>query len=227
MEAETSTTTAPPVLTPGEVRVLGCLIEKSYTTPDSYPMSLNSLQNACNQKSSRHPIVQYDENMVDRAVEGLRAKGWATLVHTAGGRTRKFKHEARHKFQFTDGELGILCVLMLRGIQSLGELRSRTDRIVKFSTLSEAEEATRELERGYPTSFVRQLPRAKGQKDPRFTHLLCGEPDNLPLLEEPDSQVSPAGLESRVSRLESELHTLRDELDSVRKILDEFREQFR
>jgi len=229
MDTDTSSENTVPLLTPEEIRVLGCLIEKSYTTPDYYPMTLNALLNACNQKSSRHPLVSFGEDTVERAIDGLREKGWATLVHTAGGRTRKFKHQARHEFQFTDGELGILCVLMLRGAQTVGELRSRTERIAKFESLPEIEEAVGELASGYPREFVRELPRSPGQKDSRFAHLFCGEPEDR-LQEEPvrtrkePDRSGELGL--RIDQLESEICLVREEMDALRKTVAEFRNQF-
>ena len=217
------------LLTQEETRVLGCLIEKSYTTPDYYPMTLNALLNACNQKSSRHPIMEYGEDSVERAIDGLRDKGWATLVHTAGGRTRKFKHEARHEFQFTDGELAILCVLMLRGAQTVGELRSRTERIAKFESLQDVEDTIGELGKGYPREFVRELPRVAGKKDARFIHQLCDEPDDQPLMEAvPTARTAEysGDLGQRVDLLESELRNIRAEMDGLRKTMAEFRGQF-
>jgi hypothetical protein len=229
MDNDTGSEKTAPLLTREEIRVLGCLIEKSYTTPDYYPMTLNALLNACNQKSSRSPIVEYGEDTVERAIDTLRDKGWATLVHTAGARTRKFKHEARHEFQFTDGELAILCVLMLRGAQTVGELRSRTERIARFESLGEVEEAVRELAKGYPREFVRELPRSAGQKDSRFIHLLCSELDDQPPMEPvrtTKTSENSSDLGQRVDHLESELRNIQEELDVLRKTVAEFRSQF-
>ena len=161
-----------PPLTAEEIRVLGCLVEKSITTPDYYPMTVNALVNACNQRSSRFPIVDYDESAVQWALDGLREKGWAVLVHTAGARTIKYRHQIRRVFEFTDREVALLCTLMLRGPQTAGELRARTARLAVFADLGEVEAALAELAAGYPVPLVAEIPRQAGHKDCRYRQRL-------------------------------------------------------
>lgn len=207
-----------PPLTAEEVRVLGSLIEKSFTTPDVYPMTINGLVAACNQKSSRHPVVDYDEDMVRRALDGLREKHWAFLVRSAGARTMKFRHEMRHTYDFPDAETALLCVLMLRGPQTVGELRSRTERMVTFETLADTEKALRELSTAYPQPFVAELPRQPGHKETRFAHLLAGEIMDLPEPAPAASRSSPTA--DRLDALEEEVQTLREEIAALRETVE-------
>lgn len=218
-----------PQLTGEECRVLGCLIEKSYTTPDYYPMTINALVNACNQKSSRFPVVHYDEDTVRQALDALRDKGWAILVRTAGARVLKYKHHIRHHFNFTDQEVALLCVLMLRGPQTVGELRGRTERIATFSDLNEVEQTLHELSSGYPTPLARELPRQAGRKDHRFVHLLSDEPVTEAEIEDaapaPVRERAPAP-DSRMDSLEQEVKTLREQVDELQQRFDAFQQQF-
>ena len=207
-----------PPLTVEEVRVLGSLIEKSFTTPDVYPMTVNGLVAACNQRSSRHPVVEYDEDTVRRALDGLREKHWAFLVRSAGARTMKFRHEMRHTYDFPDTEVALLCVLMLRGPQTVGELRSRTDRMVSFESLADTERALRELATAYPQPFVAELARRPGQKEVRFAHLLAGEVMDLP--EEPPTAHRASPASERIDALEEELGALGEEVVALRKAVE-------
>lgn len=222
MESEPSPPTpmAEP-LSPEAVRVLGCLIEKSYTTPDLYPLTLNALVAACNQKTSRWPVVQYDEDTVHRALDELRDTGWAVLVRTAGARTLKYKHQVRRQFDFSDQDIAALCVLLLRGPQTAGEIRARSERMAAFDSLAEVEQTLRELAAGYPVPFVQELPRQSGQKDIRFAHLLCGEPD-LP----PPAPAPAPPQTHRLDALEQEVQSLRSELDALQQQFERFRSQF-
>src|SRR5215469_10082975 len=155
-----------------EVRVLGSLLEKEIATPDYYPLSLNALINACNQKSNREPVVWFDEATVENALSGLRAKGVATRI--TGGDSRVPKHGQRFTERFNLGrrEAAILCLLMLRGPQTIGELRGRSERLYTFDDL-EAVEST--LHRLAEMGFVKELPRLAGSREPRHTHLLSGD----------------------------------------------------
>ena len=214
------------VLSEEEVRVLGCLIEKSYTTPDAYPLTINATINACNQKSSRFPVVFYDEHTVRNALENLRDKGWVVLVHTAGARSLKYKHNFRQHFNFSDQEIAILSVLMLRGPQTCGELRSRTDRIFRLKDLVEVEETIRELESGYPYAFVKQLPLQVGRKENRFAHLFCGDVD-IPL--EPDTALPLSSVsrnDERFDAIDRRMGDLSEQLKSLQEQFQAFRAQF-
>jgi uncharacterized protein YceH (UPF0502 family) len=224
MDAESNNPLGP-LLTAEESRVLGCLVEKSYTTPDYYPMTVNALVNACNQRSSRFPVVDYSEDAVRDALDGLRDKGWAILVRTAGARTIKYKHHLRHHFNFTDHEVALLCVLMLRGPQTVGELRGRTERIAAFGELSEVEQTLRELASGYPVPLVRELPRQAGRKDHRFAQLLSEEADEEPAEPEPGPR-SPSASAGRIDSLEEEVHTLRDQVLELQRQFEAFQRQF-
>ena len=199
-----------------EVRVLGSLLEKEVTTPDYYPLSLNALVNACNQKSNRDPVVAYDETVVEAALAGLRAKGLATRI--TGGDSRVPKHAQRFTEQLNLGrrEAALLCVLVLRGPQTVGELRGRAERLYAFDDL-EAVEST--LHRLTETGFVVELPRAAGSREPRHAHLLAG-PVEMPAAEAAAPATEPApSLAERVSALEQRL-------DQVIREFEEFRRNF-
>jgi uncharacterized protein YceH (UPF0502 family) len=211
---------APEVLTSEEIRILGCLVEKSYTTPEYYPLTVNALVNACNQKSSRDPVVAYDAERVREVLDDLRDKHLAVLVREVGARTMKFKHSFRREFEFSDKEMALLCVLMLRGAQTVGELRSRTERIATFESLADVEETLRELSSGYPRPFVKALPRG------RFMHLLAGDVEppepETPVRAPRAAPVDP----SRLDALEEEVKALQTEVAELRAQLATFREQF-
>src|ERR671933_2379307 len=152
-----------------EIRVLGCLIEKQRTTPDQYPLSLNALRLACNQTTNRDPIVQYDEHQIRAALDRLRAKGWTRLASGAGSRAIKFRHLLDEALSVSDPELAVLSVLMLRGPQTPGELKQRTERSHRFGSLPEVQET---LEGLIARELVERLPRRPGQKEERYRHLL-------------------------------------------------------
>lgn len=161
--------------TPVEIRILGCLVEKHLTTPDNYPLSTNALVAACNQRSNRDPVVDYDERTVDAAMLELRADGLARTV--TGGRTNKHRHVLDEALGLDDRALALLGVLMLRGPQTVGELRIRTERAATFIDLDEVE-ATLIALASDDRPLVRRLERRPGQKEPRWMHLLGGEPDD-------------------------------------------------
>lgn len=201
-------------LDPAEVRVLGALLEKEVATPDYYPLSLNALVNACNQKSNREPVVSYDDDTVEHALEGLRAKGLALRI--TGGDTRVPKHAQRftEKFNLGRREAAVMCLLMVRGPQTVGELRGRSERLYTFDDL-EAVEST--LQRLAEMEFVKKLPRQVGFKEQRWAQLLAGD---VLVAEEPAA--TPAADRGpndreRIARLEAELADLRREFDEFRK----------
>lgn len=209
-----------------EVRVLGSLIEKELTTPEYYPLSLNALVNACNQKSNRDPVLTLDEGAVSKALDSLRFKQLA-LVSGTGGRVAKYRHALVEKFRFSPAELALICELLVRGPQTVGELRTRGERMHSFTDLSEVEGVLDDLmERTPPVVF--KLPRQAGRKEPRYCHLFAGEPD-LAALEAAAAEPSrPRGGadEERIVRLEEEVSGLREELAALRGILAEFKKSF-
>ena len=157
-------------LSPEEVRVLGCLVEKEATVPDSYPLTLNSLRTACNQSTSRDPVVSYDDHTLERALTALRARGLTRTVHSTSNRAAKYRHVLPDALGLEPDETAVLAVLMLRGPQTVGELKSRTERQHEFESI---DETTSVLARLAERSMVLQLDRQPGQKDARWIHLLC------------------------------------------------------
>ena len=199
-----------PILTAEELRVLGCLIEKQITTPEYYPMSLNAIINACNQKSAREPMVQYDEVTVQKALDSLRAKGLAAVITGAGIRSPKYRHYFKEKSGLGDAQIAVLTELMLRGPQTPGELRARAERMYAFAGLEEVDEILRDFcEREAPLAI--KLPRLPGQKEQRFMHLLAGPPDmsswSQAVVSQGDAQL--LALEKKVALLEQEMAQLK------------------
>src|SRR5215207_9222464 len=211
-----------------EVRVVGSLVEKQVTTPDYYPLTLNALVHACNQISNRDPVVQYGEREVADAVESLRAKNLVYIFYGADSRVPKYKHMAREVYALSAPELAALCVLMLRGPQTVGEVRGRTGRLYEFADLREAEASLEGLsQRDEP--LVTKLPRQAGRKEARYAHLLSGQPvvDEEAEAQPPASAPrARAGESERVGRLEAEVERLGGELAEMRRQFEEFRKQF-
>lgn len=208
-----------PVLDAQEIRVLGALMEKARTTPDYYPMTINGLTAACNQKTSRSPVVNFDEEMVVTTLNTLKRK---TLVSTATGgssRTVKYKHNMALVFPLEPAELALLCLLMLRGPQTPGELNTNAGRLYEFDSLEEVQAVLEKLS-AYQTPFVQQLARRAGQKEMRYTHLLSGEPeykDEESAFEEVTA--STLGLEARLTKVEEELADMKTAFDKLMKEL--------
>jgi uncharacterized protein YceH (UPF0502 family) len=189
-----------------ELRVLGSLIEKQRTTPDAYPLSLNSLRLACNQATNREPVVEYDEHTIREALERLGRREWTRLASGAGSRAIKYRHLFDEALGLTGAETSVLCVLMLRGPQTLGELKGRTERLHRFASLDDVAQT---LDRLIERDLVARQPRRPGQKEERYAQLLGGdEPEAAP---EPTRAGGDrvAELEERVARLEQELADLR------------------
>ena len=230
----------PPELTGPEQRVLGCLIEKRRTTPDAYPLSINALRLACNQSTNRDPVLNYDEHTVRDAAQRLSRRGLARLASGAGSRAIKYRHLAEEGLGLDLAELAVLCVLLLRGPQTPGELKARTERLAQIESLAEIERLLYQLEaRGY----ARRLPRRPGLKEDRFTHLLTDEDeddeddiaeptasDTLSARPPPVAHVAPLprppaiptdGLSDRVKSLEAEVAELRTELNKLKEALGE------
>jgi hypothetical protein len=193
-----------------EIRVLGCLIEKQRTTPDAYPLSLNALRLACNQSTNRDPVVDYDEPTIRSALERLSRKGWIRLASGPGSRAAKYRHLFDQAVSVSEPELSLLAMLMLRGPQTLGELKQRTDRLHRFGSLREVETA---LDALASRDLVAQLARRPGQKEERYAHLLGEEPEGgAPATPAATTADRLTELEERVSRLEAELADLREAL---------------
>jgi len=215
-----------------EIRVLGCLIEKQRTTPDAYPLTLNSLRLACNQSTNRDPVVEYDESTIRAALERLGRRKWTTLASWSNRRAMKYRHTFDSALGLSDAEIALLCVLMLRGPQTPGELKQRSDRLHAFAGLDALEGTLRGL---IDRDLVARLPRRPGQREERYTQLVGGtsEPVEAELSVEPREptlappEASPAaladpptdGLERRVARLEDELAALRSDLRALREEL--------
>jgi uncharacterized protein YceH (UPF0502 family) len=205
-----------------EARVLGCLVEKDLATPEYYPLSLNALVNACNQKSNRDPVLALDESAVQDALDSLRFKQLA-YRSAEGVRTAKYCHNLEGLLKLEPTEMAVLAELLLRGPQTLGELRSRADRMTAFADLAAVEECLRTLlERDEP--LVVCLPRQPGRKENRYAQLLAERPE--PTEEMPPARTSSAAASDRVAELEAEMAQLRCELDELRQSFETFRTQF-
>jgi uncharacterized protein YceH (UPF0502 family) len=212
-----------PKLTAEEIRVLGSLMEKSRTTPDYYPMTINSLTAACNQKSARRPVVQYDDDTVVRALDSLKKRGLISTATGGSSRAVKYKHNFAIVFPVVPAEVAIICLLLLRGSQTPGELNTNSGRLYEFETLDEVQETLEKLSSAN-TPYLTQLPRRAGQKEARYMHLL-GENIDVTDDDEPESStavsIKPAyaELETRVSKLEDELTSMRTDFDKLMKEL--------
>lgn len=213
-------------LTDIEARVLGSLVEKEITTPGYYPLSLNALVNACNQKSNRDPVMNLDEDAVREALAGLHDKRIAAPITGGDSRVSKYKHRLPEIFNFGRPETAVLCVLLLRGPQTPGELRGRTERMYHFEDLSSVESALNHmLERQPP--LVTRLPRQPGTKESRYAHLLCGDVESWEAPAEADMSAAAASAnDERIARLEGEVAELRREMDEFKQQFAQFKKQF-
>ncbi len=209
-----------------EVRVLGALVEKEITTPDYYPLSLNALINACNQKSNREPVMNLDESAVRQALDSLNAKGLAGAASSAESRVTKYAHHLQETFNFDRRETAMLCVLFLRGPQTPGELRGRAERMHRFDDLATVESTLHRLMERQPP-LVKKLPRVPGTKESRYAHLLAADLKTWGAGVELDSASGSAGVDDeRIARLETEVAALQKELAELRQQFADFRKQF-
>ena len=211
------------LLDPAEIRVLGVLAEKEGLTPDNYPLSLNALTNGCNQLTSRDPVMALTEDAVLDTLHRLLQKKLVSEVRQAGARVSKYEHRMRMKWTLEQDKLAVLSILMLRGVQTAGEIRSRSGRLHDFASVSDVEAGLQFLIDKYPP-LVARLPRAPGEKEVRYMHLLSG--DQVP---ERAADVSPPTGEARrdrVAELESEVARLRAEVERLSEQFDSFRKQF-
>jgi hypothetical protein len=204
-----------------EVRVLGALVEKDITTPDYYPLSLNALVNACNQKNNREPVMALNEDAVRAALESLQGQRLAGPASGADSRVTKYEHRLQEVFNFDRRETAILCVLMLRGAQTPGELRGRTERMYRFEELEDVVATLEKLSQREP-ALAAVLPRQPGTKESRYVHLLAGKPEGAAAVAS-----APMGEGSdRVERLEAEVAELRKEVGEIREQLAGLRKQW-
>lgn len=242
-------------LSPVEVRIIGALVEKQITTPDYYPLSLNALMNACNQKNNRDPVVFYDDRILDAALHALFPLRLVIKVTGADSRVAKYRHQFDQIYSLSPPELAVMTVLMLRGPLTLGEIRGSSGRLHAFASLAEVESTLDALMRREPQPLVTRLPRQTGQKEARFAHLLSGEPE--PVAAETAQRASAGGFESRgaassesgasasgavagdriaaphatpdedrVAQISREIDFLRSEIESLRRDLETFRKSF-
>ena len=208
-----------------EIRVLGSLVEKQVTTPEYYPLTLNSLTAACNQKNNRNPVTSYSENEVAQALETLREKNLTYVFHGSTSRVPKYKHVMPEVMHLNPAELALMCALMLRGPQTTGELRSNSARLHEFSGLEDVDATINSLITHEPEPLAVRLPRQAGQKEARFTHLLSGEAP----IEEAASEASHlrrGGREDRVAVMESEIENLKGQIAQLREQFEGFKKQF-
>jgi uncharacterized protein YceH (UPF0502 family) len=234
-------------ITAVEARVLGALVEKEITTPEYYPLSLNALVNACNQKSNREPVMNLDEDAVVAAMRGLERKEFAGAANTADSRVRKYEHRLQEVFNFTRPETAVLCVLLLRGAQTPGEIRGRAERLHHFEALEDVQLALGKLTKREP-AMAAVLPRQPGTKESRYLELMSGDAsaasapgsasaslqafrqhvENAPPAREMRTGDAPqvGGDGGRVARLEAEVAELRGEIAALKAQFAEFRKQF-
>lgn len=211
-------------LTETEVRVLGSLIEKDITTPEYYPLSLNALMNACNQKSNRDPVMQLNEDAVRDALEGLQQQRMAGPARGADSRVTKYEQRLQEVFNFTRAEIAVLCVLLLRGPQTPGELRGRAERMHRFETLEDVQSVLQKLMQREPP-LAKMLPRQPGTKESRYAHLLAGDLAEAEAQDIAAAERNPADTD-RIARLEEEVAELRREVGEAKDQLERFQRQF-
>ena len=211
------------ILTEIETRVLGSLIEKQVTTPEYYPLTLNALTLACNQKNNRHPVTAYTEHQVSDALESLREKNLTYVFYGSTSRVPKYKHVMPEVMHLNAAETALMCVLMLRGAQTLGELRGSASRLHEFSSLEEVEQTLNGLIGRDMEPLVVRLPRQPGQKEGRFAHLLSGEID-VEALAAAETERAPAP--RRSNALEEKVEALAAEVEKLKEQFEQFRKQF-
>jgi uncharacterized protein YceH (UPF0502 family) len=218
-------------LTDTEVRILGALVEKEMSTPDNYPLSLNALTTACNQKTSRDPVAEYDDQTVLDAIELLRQRQMAATLTGRDHRVPKYRHWLPETLRIGNRELAVLCVMMLRGPQTIGELKERTHRLHEFEDLSSVETCLQKLAERQPEPLAVLLPRRPGEREPRWAHLMSGEPvisaepDRYAVTESPTRRPA-SDQESRIAALEAKVESLSEQVGQLVQQLEAFRRQF-
>ena len=214
-------------LSPVEARILGCLLEKERTVPENYPLSLNNLVAACNQTTSRDPVTAYDEKTVEDGIAGLREKKLVTVIFGSGSRVQKYRHNLPEHFELDRRDVAVMSVLLLRGPQTAGELRSRTERLFHFATFEELEGCLEGLARG-DSPLVKLLPQQPGQKERRYVQFFSAEPEGgwqAASYEAPQAPRPPRD-DSRIEALETEVAALREEVADLKARFTEFTKQF-
>ena len=211
-------------LSPNEARVIGCLLEKEVTTPDQYPLSLNALTNACNQKTNRDPVLELSEAVVQQAVDSLMKKYLVSDKSAGyGGRVTKYKHRFCNtefgSLKFSKQEFGIICVLLLRGPQTPGELRARTNRLCEFADSEQVEATLKNLMAREDGPFIARLPRAAGARESRYAHLFSGVIESVEESAAAEEAAPGAGLSQRVSQLEEWVQQLRVQVGELAEAL--------
>jgi uncharacterized protein YceH (UPF0502 family) len=217
------------VLNPVEVRVLGSLIEKQITTPEYYPLSLNALTNACNQKSNRDPVVSFDEDTVLDAMDGLREKKLGWVIKKADSRVLKYGHIFPEAFHLSPPEVAVMCVLMLRGPCTPGEIRASSGRLFNFDGLPQVEEALQTLIQNDQGPLIVKLPRQAGHKEARYAHLIAGEveiEESEPAMDRGAAALTARPANDRIVRLEEQVEALKQEISELRQALADFKKQF-
>ena len=216
-------------LSEAAARVLGALVEKEITTPEYYPLSLNALLNACNQKTNREPVMNLDEDAVTAAMRSLSDFELAGAANTSDSRVRKYEHRLGEAFNFTRPEIAVICVLLLRGAQTPGEIRGRGERLHHFEELNDVQAALQKLMQREP-ALVKVLPRQPGTKESRYKHLMSGDVEIAANEGAHDDVRGRSGVEpfdgGRMARLEAEVEKLRSEVAELREQFAQFRKQF-
>jgi uncharacterized protein YceH (UPF0502 family) len=215
-------------LQPVEARILGCLLEKERTTPENYPLSLNGLIAACNQTTNREPVTAYDERAIEAGIEGLRLKKLVTVVFGAGSRVQKYRHNLPEHFNLERGDIAVMTVLLLRGPQTAGELRARTERMHRFASPEELESCLDGLARG-DSPLVKLLPQQPGQKERRYVHLFSPEPEGgWAVAPAREVEVMPRAPQDNgaIEALKAELAALREEMAELKARFAEFKREF-
>lgn len=213
-------------LSPVEARVVGALMEKERATPQNYPLTLNATLTACNQKSNRHPVMALEETTVFRALEQLMAKGVVQRLVSDDARVPKYRQTFTEKMGLAEPDAAAVCVMLLRGPQTPGEVRGRTERLYRFENLEEVTDTIHRLQTREPEPYVQQLPRQPGTKESRYAHLFSGEVEVE--IEEPQEQVAVTvqAENERMDALETEVKALRDEVEGIKLQFEAFRRQF-
>jgi uncharacterized protein len=216
----------PTILNNLEIRILGALVEKQVTTPEYYPLTINALTLACNQKNNRHPVTSYNEDQISNGLETLREKNLTYVFYGSTSRVPKYKHVMPEVMHLNHAEVAVMCVLMLRGAQTPGELRGSGSRLHEFTGLEEVEETLNSLiNRDEP--LVVRLPRQPGQKEVRFVHLLAGDVDVEAYAEAERAAPAPRrSSNEQIEKLEQKVDALSNEVESLKKQFEEFRKQF-
>jgi uncharacterized protein len=212
-----------------EARIIGVLIEKQMATPDYYPLTLNALVNACNQKTNREPVMDLAESDVEEALTRLRSQRLVWQVKAQGSRALKYEHNMKDIADFSDRELGILCVLLLRGPQTVGEIRSRTTRLAEFHGLAAVEHTLHKLIDRENGPFVQRIDRRPGQKEDRYRHFFSAAPEASDDMEIPETEPRPLPVPSELAKvddLEKKVDGLRRELEGLKERFEEFKRQF-